>query len=78
MTMVRQAAKTAVVVAASAVAVPYFIAILTNLMYGWPQCKNKYRRYGTHRRRVVNLVDQERVPKYHYSSPSLIRPPYLP
>ncbi|ESO85802.1 hypothetical protein LOTGIDRAFT_130315 [Lottia gigantea] len=42
--MLGSAVKVAVLLASTTVAVPYTVAVLCNLMYGWPQTKNKYRR----------------------------------
>ena len=40
----KQAAKTAVVLAASTVAIPYTVAFLVHMLYGWPKGKDKYKR----------------------------------
>src|SRR6218665_314551 len=42
--MLRQVVKTTLVLASSAVVIPYAVALIANVVYGWPQCKDKYRR----------------------------------
>lgn len=42
--MIKEAAKAAIVLASSAVAIPYTVAFLANLLKGWPLGRDKYRR----------------------------------
>ena len=40
--MLKQMAKATVVAVASAVAIPYSLAIFTNMVYGWPRGPDRY------------------------------------
>lgn len=42
--MLRQLVKTTLVLASSAVVIPYAVALIANVVYGWPRCKERYRR----------------------------------
>ncbi|KAK6187961.1 hypothetical protein SNE40_005877 [Patella caerulea] len=42
--MYRSLVKGVVLLASTAIAVPYTVAVLCNLLYGWPQTKHKYKR----------------------------------
>ncbi len=52
--MIKEAAKVAVVLASSAVAIPYTVAFLANLLKGWPLGRDKYKR-AFHPRKVYAL-----------------------
>lgn len=52
--MLKRAMKVATVMATSVIAIPYALAILANLLYGWPRCENKYAR-ALHPKKVFLL-----------------------
>lgn len=52
--MMRDAAKIMALVASSAVVVPYTIAFVANMLYGWPHCEKRLRR-AFHPRKVYAL-----------------------
>ena len=52
--MLLTALKFAVVMATSVVAVPYSIALLANILYGWPRPPNKFRK-ALNPRKVLSL-----------------------
>ena len=52
--MLKEAAKAAIVLASSVVAVPYTVAFLANLLHGWPLGRDKYKR-AFHPRKVYAL-----------------------
>lgn len=52
--MLKEAAKATIVLAASAVAIPYTVAFLANLLKGWPLGRDKYKR-AFHPRKVYAL-----------------------
>ena len=52
--MLKEAAKTAIVLASSAFAIPYTVAFLANLLHGWPLGRDKYKR-AFHPRKVYAL-----------------------
>ena len=52
--MIRRSIGAAVVAAASVVVVPYAIALLTNILYGWPLSAHRYRR-AFNPRKVIAL-----------------------
>jgi hypothetical protein len=70
--MLKQAVKAVVVLTTSAVAIPYTIAILCNMMYGWPRGKDKYRR-ALHPRKVyaLNYVMLQELAKVRFISLAL-------
>ncbi|XP_046360628.1 isoprenylcysteine alpha-carbonyl methylesterase ICME-like [Haliotis rufescens] len=52
--MLKQIVKSVFLLASSAVAVPYTVAFLCNVLYGWPQSRDKYKR-AFHPRKVYAL-----------------------
>ena len=52
--MLNRMVKVATVMATSVIAIPYALAILANLLYGWPRCENKYAR-ALHPKKVFLL-----------------------
>ena len=59
--------KLATVMATSVIAIPYTLAILANLLYGWPECENKYAR-ALHPKKVflLNCALLEQLSKIKY------------
>ena len=53
--MLKKVMKVAVFMATSAIAVPYTLAFLANMLYGWPQTEDKYRR-AFHPKKVYSLT----------------------
>lgn len=51
--MLKQGVKTALVVASSVIAIPYALALLANMLYGWPR-KDRYKR-ALHPKKVYAL-----------------------
>jgi hypothetical protein len=49
-----KAVKAAILAAASFAAVPYAVAILANILYGWPLGSHRYRR-ALHPRKVLSV-----------------------
>ncbi|KAK2171877.1 hypothetical protein NP493_1016g01004 [Ridgeia piscesae] len=52
--MLKRMVKVVTVMATSVIAIPYALAILANLLYGWPRCENKYAR-ALHPKKVFLL-----------------------
>ena len=65
--MLKRVVKLATVMATSVIAIPYALAILANLLYGWPECENKYAR-ALHPKKVflLNLALLEQLSKIKY------------
>ncbi len=53
--MLKKALKIVVFMATSVIALPYSVAFLANMLYGWPQIEDKYRR-AFHPRKVYSLT----------------------